>query len=438
MPAPPNFKELLSFYRQRLYEDVFRYWLKQVDWQHGGVLNCLSNCGERRSSDHKFVWSQGRFVWQCARAYAADDEVVSAEMRQSFLEAARLTARFLMSHARLPNGNCAFILSRTGRPVLLDEREGAQKPPTPARFDFSIHADNFAAYGVGEYARASIDREAWNWAKDLFAAVLRRHRENTACYDFPYPPPPGCRMHGTPMGLLEYSQELAQAAVHFGDTTFAAELQAAAAGCASEIFAHFVQSDNLIAELLDADFHPLNTLLGRYRNPGHTLECVWFLIHWALRTDNRVALEKAAQIAQATCRVAWDADFGGIPQFMDQNGGEPQGFVPPELENAIMVRKLRSLWDKKLWWPHAEALYALLLIYEQTGQAWALEEFQRFHDYAFKTFPNPDGAIGEWIQIRNRQGEPEDAVVALPVKDPMHIARSFLHIIETLKRLTKT
>lgn len=40
------------------------------------------------------------------------------------------------------------------------------------------------------------------------------------------------------------------------------------------------------------------------------------------------------------------------------------------------------------------------------------------------TFPDPDGQ--EWIQIRSRDGSPLDEVVALPVKDPMHIARSLL------------
>ena len=43
--------------------------------------------------------------------------------------------------------------------------------------------------------------------------------------------------------------------------------------------------------------------------------------------------------------------------------------------------------------------------------------------------------MGEWIQIRDRQGKPEEKVVALPVKDPFHITRAYLHIIDLLKRL---
>jgi N-acylglucosamine 2-epimerase len=43
--------------------------------------------------------------------------------------------------------------------------------------------------------------------------------------------------------------------------------------------------------------------------------------------------------------------------------------------------------------------------------------------------------VGEWIQIRNRKGEPEEKVVALPVKDPFHVTRVFIHIINCLERL---
>jgi N-acylglucosamine 2-epimerase len=65
------------------------------------------------------------------------------------------------------------------------------------------------------------------------------------------------------------------------------------------------------------------------------------------------------------------------------------------------------------------------------------ENYQKVHDYSFATFPNPDSAIGEWIQIRDRYGRPRDKVVALPVKDPFHIIRNFLLIIELLQSITR-
>jgi N-acylglucosamine 2-epimerase len=434
--AKIDFHELLDFYRRALHDDLMAYWLRQVDWEHGGVLNCLSNRGDQRLHEHKFVWSQGRFAWQCARLYETGAGQVSEDTRRKYLEAARGTARFLMDHARIAGGGCAFVLSRDGRPIMIDDA-GRERPIRPGEYyDYSGSADDFAFYGVSEYARVTGDREAYEWAKDVYQSHRQRVKAGTAHYDYPYPTPEGYKTHGGPMGLIEEAGEFGRTAERFGDKPFAAELARTARQCMEEVLNRFVQPEEIILEMLSPKYKPVDTLLGRYVNPGHTLEDMWFIIHQALRLDDRKAIERTAEITMATCRLAWDGEHGGIPQFCDRDGGQPRGPVPPELEGSVMVQKVRTLWDKKLWWPHSEALYTLLLVHEQTGRPEALEEYARFHDYTFKTFPNPDKAVGEWIQIRNRRGEPEEAVVALPVKDPMHIVRAFIHIIQCLKRLT--
>ncbi len=83
-------------------------------------------------------------------------------------------------------------------------------------------------------------------------------------------------------------------------------------------------------------------------------------------------------------------------------------------------------WDTKIWWPHAEALYATLLAHRVTGDDRFRTMHSKLFDYTFRTFPNPDRSVGEWIQIRNRQGEPLEKCVALPVKDPYHILQDVL------------
>jgi N-acylglucosamine 2-epimerase len=430
-----DFRELLDFYRHQLHDEIMAYWLKRVDRAHGGVLNCLSNRGDQLLHEHKFVWSQGRFAWQCARLYETSEGEVPAETRRAYLEAARGTVRFLLGHARLANGSCAFVLSREGRPIMLDD-SGRERPIRPGEYhDYSTSADHFAFYGVGEYARVSGDREAYEWAKDLYQSVQRREEEGTAHNDYPYPTPKGYRTHGAPMGLLEGAQELCRVAERFGDSAFAEELALTARECLEEVMETFVQPDMIILEMLGEEDRPVDTLLGRYVNPGHSIEDMWFVIHQAMRLGDDQVIRRAAKVALATCRLGWDQEFGGLPQFVDRGGGAPRGPVPPELEKEVMVQKVRTLWDKKLWWPHSEALYALLLAHEQTGVPGALDEYGRVHEYTFRTFPNPDRSVGEWIQIRNRRGEPEEAVVALPVKDPMHIARAFILIIQCLKRL---
>ena len=55
-------------------------------------------------------------------------------------------------------------------------------------------------------------------------------------------------------------------------------------------------------------------------------------------------------------------------------------------------------------------------------------------EYTFSTFPNRENDRGEWIQIRDRAGRPEDRVVALPVKDPFHILLNLILILELCEK----
>ena len=95
-----------------------------------------------------------------------------------------------------------------------------------------------------------------------------------------------------------------------------------------------------------------------------------------------------------------------------------------------MVKKTAEDYGAKLWWVHSEALYSTLLFGEDEEIA---EWYTKIREYTFNTFPNRENDRGEWIQIRSREGKPENRVVALPVKDPYHIIRNLLYIIEFLQ-----
>jgi N-acylglucosamine 2-epimerase len=93
-----------------------------------------------------------------------------------------------------------------------------------------------------------------------------------------------------------------------------------------------------------------------------------------------------------------------------------------------MVKKVLSDQHSKLWWVHSEALYSSLVFKEY-------EIYEKIKEYTFKTFKNTENDRGEWIQIRDRFGKPENRIVALPVKDPFHIMRNMILIIELLEKL---
>ena len=251
-----------------------------------------------------------------------------------------------------------------------------------------------------------------------------------------YHPETGYLVHGEPMITLETSQELAETAESFGLEDEAYRLRANAERCCREIMELFRRPEKrAVLEMIGTDGVPKDTLLGRYINPGHTIEDMWFVMHWARRTRDDELFARAAESVRWALEKGWDEEYGGLFLFRDRGGGPPGGEVPAELAGHEMVRKLGSDWTSKLWWVHSEAIYALLLALEKLGESWIEEWFWRVHDYTLGTFPNPDKEVGEWIQIRDRQGRPENKIVALPVKDPFHIVRALALAIPVLERL---
>jgi N-acylglucosamine 2-epimerase len=61
--------------------------------------------------------------------------------------------------------------------------------------------------------------------------------------------------------------------------------------------------------------------------------------------------------------------------------------------------------------------------------------YARLTQYTYDTFPSEKGE--EWIQIRTRTGVPQERIVALPVKDPYHIMRMHLLMLNMDAELFK-
>jgi N-acylglucosamine 2-epimerase len=436
-----NLADQLAFYTHHLKSTLLPFWLQRsVDEEHGGFFTCFDNEGRTLRSRDKFTWSQGRMVWVWAKL--ASMEIFSAAERTRYLHLARSGATFLMQHCLLPGDRGAGDRGTGDRCAFLMTREGEPKPQAEGMpFDSSIYADCFVILGLARYAAVSRDRAVLDFAHRLYRSVNERIRTG----DFrtePYPIPIGYKAHGIPMILLNTSQEMAAGLEALGMPEDAFAANQIGDLCLHEIITHFVCPDGVVHEMINSwnECIPAS-VLGRYINPGHTIEDMWFVMHQARRshvpgtsevpgTSNAMIL-KAAQVIKRTFQMGWDQEFGGLLLFADQDGGPPRGSLAG-IENERMAQKVLADWGSKLWWVHSEALYTTLLAWRLTGDDEFLELYRQVFDYTFRTFPNPDPEIGEWIQIRDRQGRPEQRVVALPVKDPFHIIRNMAQIIELL------
>ncbi|KPK84437.1 MAG: hypothetical protein AMJ81_05520, partial [Phycisphaerae bacterium SM23_33] len=287
----------------------------------------------------------------------------------------------------------------------------------------SIYTDGFAIYALTELAKATGEDEPIQLARKTADSVLRRLQgPPDQIPAWPYPTPPGAKVHGIPMIFSLVLWELGQ---HTGDGRYTS----AAAEMSDDIFNHFYRPDrDLLLERIALDNSEYPPPLGTAVVPGHVIEDMWFQIHIAAggcsapgpggRGDER-RIAQACRIIRRHLEVGWDDQYGGLFLAVDADGRDEIGW---------------DYADTKLWWPHTEALYATLLAYEHTGEPWALDWHEKVRRYSFAHYPVAEH--GEWTQKLTRQGRPLTQVVALPVKDPFHLPRALICCIDVLERLT--
>lgn len=393
--------------RRHLEDDVLAWWLTHgPDAARGGVRTCWDNRGQRLVSEDRYTWSQGRWAWLGARvATAARRGVLDADA-DAWATTSVATARFVADHAFLPDGTTAYLMDADGRP-----RE------VGGRLHASIYADLFAALGFAGAATVDDGRDWLGLGTGLLTAAATRYRAHDYASE-PYPVSPGRGTHALPMMLLGVGEQLVRAGA--GERALAVVRDAA-----DDLDRHY-WLDVDAAEVPRLDGAPDDTVLGRHRCPGHLLEALWFAEHAAYLLPGHPLTDpgRLTHLALRACEAAWDDEHGGLLRFVDRDGGRPRGIPSGDGYEDLVTRT----WDTKLWWIHAEAMYALTLLAARTGDP----ELARWRDevvgWTMTTFPAGTGQ--EWIQNRRRDGSPLDEVVALPVKDPLHVARALLLLRE--------
>ena len=415
---------LYGFYQNELRQNILGYWLPRCeDKQFGGFINCYSNDGAKLASYDKYTWSQGRFVWVFSRLAGTSVPMFSDEERARFLALAKSGVDFLMKNCLIAENDwrCSFLMERDGTHKTVSEG---------APLDMSIYADCFVILGFGMYSAVTEEREPFEFAKKLYLSAKERiagGKFNT----LPYPLSPCYRAHGIPMIMNNTARELYRAAEKL-DIEFAALLKADIEAFAQDILTNFTDEKDVIHEIITSDNKFFPQILGQHQNPGHTIEDVWFLLDAASLCGKEDWKDKIYRIALKALENGWDNDFGGMLHFCSVAGGEPTGDYTG-VEKETMTSQLTG-WGDKLWWIHSESLYSTLRCYAETGDRKFLDWHNRVFEYTYKTFPNTDPNVREWKQIRMRDGKPQDKVVALPVKDPFHIARNLILILELLEK----
>jgi len=384
-----SLKDYLRIYRSLLFDDILPYWDKHgIDRDYGGFLNCMKDDGTLISED-KYMWSQGRGLWTFSHLY---NRYERSEKICDFIEK---TCNFLVTNALDENGDFANRLSRSGKII-----DGP----------ISIYSDIFTTYGLIEYYHATKNMERLELARKIAHRIAWRIQQPDFTAVAPFDLKPGYHLQGI---LFLSLNMLTPLLMEVSDP----ELESEAERCIRLIRdCHMDENRKLNIEMLDPDYKEVDFPQGRDYVPGHGIECAWILMLEAQRKNDGDLMETAHTILRWHLEKGWDDEYGGIFWWLNIDGDTPY----------------EKNWQYKLWWPHSESLLALMLAHEITKDSWYLDWFAKIHEYSFKTFPDHEN--GEWHQRLDRKGNPTTKTLVLPVKDPFHLPRAVMFIIESLER----
>lgn len=382
------FESYRARYQKELLESVTPFWLRHsIDREYGGYFTCLDRCGEVYDT-RKYVWLQGRAVWTFSKLYN------DVERRQEWLDAAAQGVNFLRQHAFDAKGRCYFSLMQDGR---------------PASFQRKPYGAVFIVAGFIEYSKAVGDAELRRAVINLFWKI-KRWIEDPGLLDRPaFVGQPATSNLAEIMVMIMMLLDLM--AVD-DDPRYPGLL----ADYISAALKHRETRHKVFLEKVGADgSFLLDAPDGRLLNPGHSIEVAWFLLEALERQPNPALQREVLSILERSLEFGWDAEYGGLYYFMD-----------------IEQRPTLALESTmKLWWPHTEALYAVILAYTLTRESRWLAHLERLDAYAFDHFRDPVG--GKWSGYCDRQGTPTNFCKGNHYKGFFHLPRFLLRGVQRME-----
>ena len=371
--------ELCEHYRAALFDDVIPWWLDHsLDRECGGYYSLLERDGRPWGTD-KYMWMNGREVWTLSHLYNTH------EQNPEWLDAAALGADFMRRHAFKNDGKMHFRL----------DREGQSRSEV-----LSIYTEVFGAIALAEYGKASGEESHWTKAMQMYDLLMPRLGQPSDTPLLGYPIHAAFHLHAHDMCRITVAwvfNEIRADQRFEDDLTLSVD---------SILDRHWKPDIPALLENVAMDGSPVLDLPeGRMFHPGHAIESAWMLMEIARKRGDEALLQTAIRIVSASLEHGWDEDHGGIRYITNID------WTPTHSLEA----------DMKLWWPHGEALYALLLAWDLTGREDMAEWYRKVHDYTFHRFP--DRECGEWFGYLNRDGSPVWTAKANGWKGCFHLPR---------------
>ena len=387
--------QLKSLFKEELTDYCIPFWLKHGrDDKYGGVLNCLDREGKVYSTD-KSVWMQGRAGWMFSYIYN------NIEKNQQYLDFAKSCIDFARNYCIDDDGRMFFTVTRDGKPL------------RKRRYWFS---ETFYIIANAEYYMATRNEFYLNEAVKYYDFVYGMYRDPSKD---PYKITPkgiaqtrDTKALANPMIMLNVT-----AVIKNADTARKDYYDNIARELVKDIKAFHNDEYKATFETIGADgSFIMESQPCRVINPGHDIECSWFLLEEGLRTGDTDTVEFAKMIFDEAYARGYDKEYGGIVYFKDVLGTPVESYEH----------------DMKLWWVHNETVIASLMFYLKTGDEKYKRILDEMVDYSFSHFS--DREFGEWFGYLRRDGKPtEPPCKGHTYKGPFHVMRMLAKCIKILE-----
>ena len=411
--------------QQVLEENILRFWIdKMQDHEHGGFYGRMDGHGQLYPEAEKGAILNARILWSFSAAWRV-------LQKEEYLQAATRAKDYLTEHFIDPDqGGIYWSLDYKGRP--LDTKK-------------QFYAIGFAIYGLSEYARATDDREALDYALQLFDCIEEHafDREHTGYIealtrdwqpiadmrlselDANYPKSQNTHLHIIEpyTNLLRTIRELQAAQNCAYVPAIGSVLPIDVAVSPEDLIRVQAALRNLIDiftdRILNPQTHHLDLFFdidwkrgaGRLESYGHDIECSWLMHEAALVLGDEQVLQKVEPIVHMVARAS-------------EKGLRPDGSMIHEanLDTGHQDNDLH-------WWVQAENVVGWMNLYQHFGDEDALQKALRCWEYIKQNLI--DYEHGEWFWSRHADGTLNlDGDHAGFWKCPYHNSRMCLEIIE--------
>ena len=408
-----------------LEKNILRFWLdKMQDHENGGFYGRIDGQGALHPEAEKGAILNARILWSFSAAYRVLGN-------PEYLEAATRAKDYLIEHfVDKEYGGIYWSVDYKGQP--LDTKK-------------QFYAIGFAIYGLSEYARATGDREALDYAIELYECVEEHSFDPQyngyieACtrewgeiadmrlsdFDANYPKSQNTHLHIIePYTNLYRCLREMQAAESCNYVPVLGSVLPIGVTVPLETLARVEGSlrnliDIFTDKILNPETHHLDLFFemdwtrgaGHLESYGHDIECSWLMHEAALVLGDQKVLKKVEKIVREVAKAS-------------EKGLRTDGSMIHEANVDTGHAD-----DDLHWWVQAENVVGWYNIYQYFGDEDALEKVFRCWEYIKTQLIDWDH--GEWYWSRHPDGSLNTTDDKAGFwKCPYHNSRMCLEIIE--------